>query len=204
MRVLSSPLEHNGQAVMTLAQVDEAHERPKGTAGRNFRQHRDRLMAGLHFFEVSPGAAPTDEIRRLAPAQGGGKPIVLLTRRGYLMLAKALTDPLAWEVQDRLVESYFRMKTGSADGDLEARVRQLEVNTFVYNQIKRLDDGQAELLRQLEAQAKEFRRKIHDGARASMFPRRKRKKGGPSGAPALAVVPEQASLPLSPESGGAA
>ncbi|MCR2683492.1 hypothetical protein NSP16_24280, partial [Salmonella enterica] len=36
--------------------------------------------------------------------------VTFLTESGYLMLAKSLTDDLAWQVQRDLVNSYFRQR----------------------------------------------------------------------------------------------
>jgi hypothetical protein len=100
-----SVLEHQGQRVITLAQVDAAHGRPPGTAGRNFREHRERFVEGADFFEVT-----CDEIRRQSleaafpPRTPKG---ILLTETGYTMLVKPFNDDLAWQVQRQIVSGYF-------------------------------------------------------------------------------------------------
>ncbi|MDH1012324.1 ORF6N domain-containing protein [Pseudomonas nicosulfuronedens] len=94
-------VEFNGQRVVTLAMIDLVHERPDGTAGRNFRENRDRFIHGDDYLQVTsdeirrnnPGAIP-DSLRR--------KDVILLTEQGYLMLVKSLTDDLAWQAQDHL------------------------------------------------------------------------------------------------------
>jgi hypothetical protein len=104
-RLMGTPLEHGGWRVVTLPQVDEVHDRPRGTAKRNFRRHRrlHHLVEGVHFFEVT-----ADEIRpHFGAGWTRGGSVVLLTERGYLMLVKSFTDDLSWKVQDRLVEGYF-------------------------------------------------------------------------------------------------
>lgn len=100
-------VEYRGQRVVTLAMVDQVHERPEGTAGRNFREHREKLVEGADYIQIS-----SDEIRRNNP---GAIPdalrrndVVLITEQGYLMLVKSLTDDLAWDVQRQLVNHYFR------------------------------------------------------------------------------------------------
>ncbi len=98
-------IEHQGERVVTLAMVDQVHQRPDGTAGRNFRSNKERFSEGKHFFKIN-----SDEFRRsnpaAAPARGGAE-MVLLTQRGYLMLVKSFTDELSWQVQDMLVDGYF-------------------------------------------------------------------------------------------------
>lgn len=102
-------VEFNGQRVVTLTMVDKVHERPEGTAGRNFRENRERFIDGEDFFQTS-----SDAIRRnnpdAIPAALHRNDVVLLTESGYLMLVKSLTDDLAWKVQRELVNSYFRQR----------------------------------------------------------------------------------------------
>lgn len=99
-------VEYLGQRVVTLAMIDQVHERPEGTARRNFNEHRGRFSQERHFFEVTADDIRTQSIdQAFAPRTSKG---VLVTERGYLMLVKAFTDDLAWEVQEQLVERYFR------------------------------------------------------------------------------------------------
>lgn len=103
-------VDYQGERVITLAMMDELHERPRGTAGRNFRKHRDKMQEGKHFFEVSFETwktLPLDEFRR-AVQTGQRNDCILLTQAGYLLLVKSFRDDLAWQVQDLLVEHYFR------------------------------------------------------------------------------------------------
>lgn len=99
-------VEYHGQRVVTLAMIDQVHERPDDTAGRNFREHRDRLIDGADYFVLS--RSQNSEIRGLeqdVPNRG----LIVLTEQGYLMVVKSLTDDLAWTVQRQLVNSYFRV-----------------------------------------------------------------------------------------------
>lgn len=98
-----SPLEHCGQRVITLAQMDAVHGRPDGTARRNFNQHKDKLREGRDFFDVTEG------LNEFRTGPGGGS-VTLLTESGYLTLVKAFRDSLAWYVQRELVEVYFRAR----------------------------------------------------------------------------------------------
>lgn len=101
------PVEYCGVRVMSLGMMDAVHKRADGTAGRNFRENRARLIAGEDFYEVDQ----PDEIRRLGftrPQGGTPAMVVLLTQTGYSMLVKSFTDDLAWEVQRQLVRSYFK------------------------------------------------------------------------------------------------
>lgn len=97
--------EFKDQRVVTLKDIDMVHERPEGTARRNFNENKGRFIEAEDFFNISL----KDENRTLGidiPNRG----ITVLTESGYLMLVKSLTDDLAWEVQRQLVNNYFRGK----------------------------------------------------------------------------------------------
>ncbi len=85
--------------------IDELHQRPAGTAKRNFSQHKGRLRPGEDYFEVSPEEAKST---KFVDYHLRGSNLVLLTESGYLMIVKSLNDDLAWEVQRALVANYFR------------------------------------------------------------------------------------------------
>lgn len=118
--LLRAPHEHDGQRVVTLAEVDRVHGRKKGTARSTFRRIKHRLTDGVHFFRVE--RASVSETR----ARGSGGDRVLLTERGYLLLVKPFNDDASWHVQERLVESYFRLRP-VAQGD-EVLVSRADLN----------------------------------------------------------------------------
>ena len=101
--------EYNGQRVVTFKNIDLVHNRPEGTAGRNFRENKHRFIENEDYFEVNQ----PDEIRRLGierPQGGTPTKVILITESGYLMLVKSFTDDLSWQVQRQLVNTYFRAK----------------------------------------------------------------------------------------------
>lgn len=100
--------EYRGKRVVTFRDIDTVHQRPEGTAGRNFRENRNRFVENVDYFSV----CQADEIRRFGferPQGGVPKCIILVTESGYLMLVKSFTDDLAWEVQRCLVNTYFKI-----------------------------------------------------------------------------------------------
>lgn len=99
-------IEHHGQRVVALSMVDEVHERPEGTARRNFSENRPRFIEAEDFFEVTAHEIRTQPLTEAFPPRTPKG--ILLTESGYLMLVKSLSDDLAWDVQRQLVRSYFR------------------------------------------------------------------------------------------------
>lgn len=100
--------QYNGQNVVTFKEIDLCHERPSGTAGRNFRANKQHFIEGKDYFSVE---LTTDEIRRqFGISKNAGRTVTLITESGYLMLVKSFTDELSWNVQRMLVDSYFNYK----------------------------------------------------------------------------------------------
>ena len=136
--------EYKGKRVVTFKDVDVVHERPDGTARKRFNDNKKHMIEGEDYF-----VRKTDEAKEEygITAPNG---LVLLTESGYLMLVKSLTDDLAWDVQRKLVNSYFRanrrmtpeemmrIQLGMIDGH-EERISKLE-NTM------NIDYGQQRVL----------------------------------------------------------
>lgn len=120
--------EYNNVRVVTFKDIDIVHERPVGTASRNFRTNRGYFIEGEDFYSIDQ----PDEIRRLGftrPQGGTSANIVLITESGYLMLVKSFTDDLAWKVQRELVNTYFRVKDiTSVVIAMAEKITQLEKN----------------------------------------------------------------------------
>lgn len=94
--------EYNGQRVLTFRDIDTVHQRPDGTAGRNFRENRKYFIEGVDYFQRNSSEAK-EEFNIIAP-----NGLMLITETGYLMIVKSFTDDLAWTVQRQLVNAYFR------------------------------------------------------------------------------------------------
>lgn len=101
--------EYKDRFVVTFKDIDTVHERPEGTAKRNFAQNKTHFIEGEDFFKISRLEFGTKFVPN---TQIGNKKldVILLTESGYLMLVKSLTDDLAWDVQRQLVNTYFHAK----------------------------------------------------------------------------------------------
>lgn len=99
--------EFNNQRVVTFQDIDRVHERPDGTAKRNFSENKERFIENVDYFMARPSDFGKYEFRTLEIPNRG---LTLITESGYLMLVKSLTDDLAWKVQRQLVNNYFRGK----------------------------------------------------------------------------------------------
>lgn len=98
-------VEYQGQRVVTFAMVDEAHQRPKGTARAAFNRNRHRFIEGEDSYLVD--YSEKNVLRTFGidvPFRG----LRVLTESGYLLLTKPFDDELSWKVQRQLVKAYFR------------------------------------------------------------------------------------------------
>lgn len=110
--------EYDGQRVVTLKDIDLVHERPEGTARRNFNANKKHLLEGNDYF-VRNSSEAQNEFGITAP-----NGLVLMTEQGYLMLVKSFTDELAWKVQRQLVKSYFAVQQ-IVSGELSPQLQLL-------------------------------------------------------------------------------
>lgn len=104
--------EWNGQRVVTFKDIDKVHQRTDGTARRNFKKNRTHFIENEDYFRLKPSDILMDEFRPLGiKAESiSNRGTIFLTETGYLMLVKSFTDDLAWDVQRKLVNTYFKFK----------------------------------------------------------------------------------------------
>lgn len=103
--------EYNNVRVLTTHQIAEAYETNSDIISRNFANNKDRYKEGKHYICLKGN--------ELKDAKASGKiyglpqnanKFYLWTEKGCLLHAKSLNTDSAWEVYDRLVDTYFRVK----------------------------------------------------------------------------------------------
>jgi hypothetical protein len=62
-----APIEYNGERVVTFRMIDDCHERPEGTAKRNFYANRHHFTAEKHYYQVCEDEIRTHKIMELSP-----------------------------------------------------------------------------------------------------------------------------------------
>lgn len=133
---------YQGQRVVTFKDIDTVHERPEGTAKRNFSTNKKHFIEGEDFFAISRKDVGTDFVQTYGFSDSAPSGM-LITESGYLMLVKSFTDDLAWDVQRQLVKSYFRKQTGHHVKKLTVTSRDIAImanmkskHHFVLNAIR--------------------------------------------------------------------
>ncbi|MBU2750850.1 ORF6N domain-containing protein [Acidithiobacillus thiooxidans] len=108
-------VEYQSQRVVTFAMIDRVHQRPEGTARRNFNQNKSRFINGDDFYTIDSKGLYEFRTSGVFPESANSG--TLITESGYLMLVKSFNDDLAWQVQRELVTAYFRVKPMNKSND---------------------------------------------------------------------------------------
>ncbi|UNH28464.1 ORF6N domain-containing protein [Moellerella wisconsensis] len=111
-----SPFMYQGKRVVTFAMIDEVHQRSKGSSRVSFNRHRQYFTEGKDFYrltgqdlELFKLCAYQKGTHKKEPINNNVREITLITESGYLLTVKPFNDPLSWQVQNQLIDAYFRM-----------------------------------------------------------------------------------------------
>ena len=103
-------VEWKGQRVVTLWMIDEVHGRGIKTAAQNFYKNKEHFVEGRDYFQVSHKDLARENFSLAIGRKIGTKGMVLFTESGYLLIVKTLNDPMAWDIQRKLIKYYFNRK----------------------------------------------------------------------------------------------
>lgn len=108
------PVVYNGIPVLSLRQIDELHERQSGTARQAFNRHRDELVEGEDFFDLSHDVWSGLVVTQTDDQKGGHRGnMIFITEYGYPLVVKPFTDKHSWQIQKALRKCYFAVKTAA-------------------------------------------------------------------------------------------
>lgn len=132
----------DGKPVLTFRDIDAIHHRPEGSARKRFNDNRQRFVEGEDYMKICASEFRThfDGLSSKATED-----VYLLTESGYLMIVKSFTDDWAWEVQRRLVKTYFRAKELAAEKPKPMSTNdlfelQVKINREYENKINALEE----------------------------------------------------------------
>lgn len=132
----------DGKPVLTFRDIDTIHHRPEGSARKRFNDNRQRFVEGEDYFKITPSEFRT-AIGDMDSRQQND--VTLFTESGYLMIVKSFTDDWAWEVQRRLVKTYFRAKELASEKPKPMSTNdlfelQVKINREYENKINALEE----------------------------------------------------------------
>lgn len=139
--------EWNGQRVVSFKDIDFVHKRPDGTARKAFNRNRKHLVENEDYFIIKP---QTLENAYLGTEYPIGIPSVaprgttFVTESGYLMIVKVFEDDLAWEVQKRLVNAYFKAKETVNEDTIISQLS--EVLSSINTRLSKLEETKEQTL----------------------------------------------------------
>lgn len=101
-------VEHNNQRVLTTEQLAQAYGCEPTNIKKNFNSNKERFIEGKHYFKLEGDALHdlrvTNSDLQISPMT---RSLYLWTERGASRHSKMLGTDMAWEVFDRLEETYF-------------------------------------------------------------------------------------------------
>lgn len=104
------PILFKEKPVLTFKMIDQLHERPLGTASRNFKENRRRFLKDEDYWDL----ATEDVLRRQLLELGfiglRTPRVIVLSESGYLKVTKPMRDDRSWEIMAKLIKSYFRLR----------------------------------------------------------------------------------------------
>ena len=103
-----TPIENNGQRVLTTAQLAEAYGTDPKIISYNFNHNSSRYIEGKHFYRLT--GEELKAFREIHELPKNLNTLYLWTERGSLLHAKSLNTDTAWEAYDYLLEYYFRTR----------------------------------------------------------------------------------------------
>ena len=104
-------INHQGQRVLTTAQLAESYESDEKRISENFNRNQQRYIPGKHYYLLTgsdlEALKGNSAICGIAPSVNR---LYLWTEKGAWLHAKSLNTDKAWEAYDKLVDEYYRIK----------------------------------------------------------------------------------------------
>lgn len=103
-------VEYKGVRVLSSYDIARLHGKEVKRVNEQFERNKDRLKEGVDYFLVDREEFAVAICDHTVSSKSRHQFERLFTERGYLKLVKSFTDDLSWEVQDLLVDSYFKLQ----------------------------------------------------------------------------------------------
>jgi hypothetical protein len=121
-------LEHQDARVLTTRALAENYGTEPQIITNNFGRNRERYIEGKHYYQLEG-----DDLKAFRTANQFDvslklNKLYLWTERGALLHAKSLNTDKAWEVYDRLVETYFRARESAPQ--MSDKDKRLKIMTY--------------------------------------------------------------------------
>ena len=108
-------VEYEGLRVLTSSQIADAYETDSNTLNKNFNRNKERYIEGKHYICLTGDDLRDFRAKGQIDVLPNTNKLYLWTEKGALLHAKSMNTDKAWEVYDRLVENYFRVREITSD-----------------------------------------------------------------------------------------
>jgi hypothetical protein len=151
-------IEKENQRVLTTQQLAEVYETSDKVISNNFNRNKERYQDGKHFYCLQ-----SDDLKdfranhQIDELPTNINKLYLWTEKGALLHAKSLGTDKAWEVYDKLVESYFTKSVDVYAGlstEMKALILQDKKLQVIEQKVDKLENNMTiDYSQQLELQS---------------------------------------------------
>ena len=122
-------IENQGKRVLLTSQLAESYGTESKVISNNFNRNFERYIEGKHYFLLQGDHLKQFKLTNPQNDESLNKvnKLYLWTEKGAFLHAKSLNTDQAWEVYDKLVESYFE-KQPRALSEHEQRIELLKLS----------------------------------------------------------------------------
>lgn len=137
MKNLPQPNEYSNQRILTSAQLAELYETDLNHIKVNFSRNKDRYVIGKHYYALE-GKEKREFLNRLENVTSSkqAKILYLWTEKGALLHAKSLGTDAAWDMYERLVDDYYRLKAKEEETQSKQEVPQHKLTDLLAERAK--------------------------------------------------------------------
>lgn len=130
--------EYKNIRVLTTQQIAEAYGTEPKVISNNFNRNKERYIEGKHFICLEGSELRDFKTNHQFEESSRINKLYLWTEKGAFLHAKSLNTDKAWEVYDRLVDTYFEVKKPLTQ--LEILQQSVEILNQHDKELKRIDN----------------------------------------------------------------
>ncbi len=119
-------VDYNGILVLTTQQIAEAYETEQQIITNNFNRNKDRYTEGKHYICLKGNELKEFRAKNQNDVLPNANKFYLWTQKGAFLHAKSLNTDTAWEVYDKLVDSYFDKKENITVSELSPELQMFK------------------------------------------------------------------------------
>lgn len=159
--------EYKNIRVLTTQQIAEAYGTEDRRISENFNSNKGRYIEGKHYIKLEKQELKEflQSVNSVVQNPSKIRTLYLWTEKGAFLHAKSLNTDRAWEIYDKLVDSYFNKKEDLLQGlskELQAIIVVDKRITEVESRMEKLENNMTITHEQMQVIKKRINKKITD------------------------------------------